>query len=440
MNKKLCFVLMPFGKKPDSNGFMINFDSVYKDLIYPAIVDANLEPIRADEEIAGGIIHKPMFERLILCEFAIADLTTANANVFYELGVRHATKNHTTIPIFYKKSRLPFDVGLIRCIPYDLNKNGTPVKKHDAKKHITNLLLEMSGNPMDDSPIYQLLDDYPDIDHTKTDVFRERVNYSEERKRELAKARNNGLESIKEIEESLGDINNIEAGVIIDLFLSYRSAKSWDNMIRLTDEMPKYISSTVLVQEQLAFALNRAGKSETAEKILLKLITEKGPSSETYGILGRVYKDRWQKAVNDGKTAQAKGFLNKAIETYLKGFESDWRDAYPGVNALTLMELKEPPDPRRIELNPIVSYAVKRKIETGTPDYWDYATMLELAVLGNDIEKAQNYLADSMANIREVWEPETTANNLNHIIKTRDNRGEDFEWIKEIKDELIKNS
>jgi hypothetical protein len=58
----------------------------------PSVVIAGLQPLRADEEVTGGIIHKPMFERLILCEYAVADLTTANANVFYELGVRHAVR------------------------------------------------------------------------------------------------------------------------------------------------------------------------------------------------------------------------------------------------------------------------------------------------------------------------------------------------------------
>ena len=91
MTRPLCFVLMPFGKKPDDAGQLVDFDAVYRELIAPAIEEAGLEPIRADEELTGGIIHKPMFERLILCEYAVADLTTANANVFYELGVRHAT-------------------------------------------------------------------------------------------------------------------------------------------------------------------------------------------------------------------------------------------------------------------------------------------------------------------------------------------------------------
>jgi hypothetical protein len=69
----LCFVLMPFGQKPDSTGAIIDFDRVYTDLMAPAISAAGLEPLRADKETIGGIIHKPMFERLILCPYAVAD-------------------------------------------------------------------------------------------------------------------------------------------------------------------------------------------------------------------------------------------------------------------------------------------------------------------------------------------------------------------------------
>ena len=77
----LCFVLMPFGQKPDASGATVDFDAVYRDFIAPAIEAAGMKPIRADQEMSGGIIHTPMFERLLLCEYAVADLTTANANV-----------------------------------------------------------------------------------------------------------------------------------------------------------------------------------------------------------------------------------------------------------------------------------------------------------------------------------------------------------------------
>ena len=52
---------------------------------------------------------------------------------------------------------------------------------------------------------------------------------------------------------------------------------------------------------------------------------------------------------------------------------------YPGIDAVTLMELAEPPDPRREKVLPVVAYAVERRIAAEKPDYWDYATCLELA-------------------------------------------------------------
>ena len=76
--------------------------------------------------------------------------------------------------------------------------------------------------------------------------------------------------------------------------------------------------------------------------------------------------------------------LSKRFEAYIHGFEADWRDAYPGVNAVTLMEISEPSNPRCTKIIPVVEYAVDRRIDTGKPDYWDYATRLELAVLAKD--------------------------------------------------------
>ncbi|GJL64199.1 MAG: hypothetical protein NPIRA04_28530 [Nitrospirales bacterium] len=58
MNRPLCFVLMPFGKKRNTAGSLIDFDEVYQTLIRPAIEEADLEPLCADEEMTGRIIHK----------------------------------------------------------------------------------------------------------------------------------------------------------------------------------------------------------------------------------------------------------------------------------------------------------------------------------------------------------------------------------------------
>lgn len=436
MSRPLCFVLMPFGKKLDAMGSMIDFDAVYMELLAPAIKDAGLEPLRADEEMTGGIIYKPMFERLILCEYVVADLTTASANVFYELGLRHAIRPRGTVLLFAEGNRLPFDVAPLRALPYRLTPEGAPANAKEAGTALVNRLVEACEKPLTDSPVYQLVEGFPDIDHIKTDVFRDRVKYSASFKAKLAVAREKGAEELRDVEKELGDITDLESGVSIDLLLSYRGTKAWQDMVDLVSKMARPLAMTVMVQEQLAFALNRLGRSEEAEQTLKSLLERRGPGSETLGLLGRVYKDRWENAVklNDKVLAQVE--LNKAIDAYLRGFEADWRDAYPGINAVTLMEIKEPPDPRRAEIIPVVTYAVKRRIASGRPDYWDHATLLELAVLAGDEQKASDALGAALASVREKWEPETTARNLRLIREVREARYEDVTWLKEIEQAL----
>jgi hypothetical protein len=438
--RPLCFVLMPFGRKPAPGGSFVDFDAVYRDLIAPAIAAADLEPLRADEEQAGGIIHKPMFERLILCEYAVADLTTANANVFYELGLRHAVKPYTTALLFAASGGpLPFDVNLLRGLPYTLGADGRPARAEDDRRVLAERLVAARAG-LADSPVFQLVDGFPDLQRLKTDVFRERVAYSRQIKDRLAAARASGVEAVRKIERELTDpdsaLRDVEAGVLVDLFLSYRSVSAWTEMIDLAGRLPGPLAATTLVREQLALALNRSGDSEGAERVLSELLASRGPSSETCGILGRVYKDRWERARRNGELVTARGLLTRAISAYLKGFESDWRDAYPGVNAVTLMELADPPDPRRLALIPVVAYAVERRIAAGQPDYWDYATRLELAVLAKDEAGGGAALGDALAILRERWEAETTARNLRLIREARAARGESVPWADALEREL----
>jgi len=445
----LCFVVMPFGTKPDGAGGTVDFDAVYRDLLAPAVEAADLEPLRADQELAGGLIHKPMFERLVLCEFAVADLTTANANVFYELGVRHAIRPATTVLLFADGGRLPFDVAPLRALPYRLAADGRPAAAAHAQAALAARLEEArragaaQAAHAIDSPLFQLVDSYPspEIAHIKTDVFRERVDYSRRQKDELARARKAGRAAVEHFEATLGPFDAVESGVLVDLFLSYRAVKAWDRMIDLAARLPRPLTQTVLVREQLALALNRAGSGDEAVAVLDEVLASRGRSSETYGILGRVYKDRYERAKSSGDAFLARGELQKATETYLKGFECDWRDAFLGINAVTLMELMTPPDPRQAELIPLVRYAVARKLAAGGPDYWDHATLLELAVIEREEAQALAALTAALPEVREVWEPETTLRNLALIVEARRARGEATpSWLATVTGELAKKA
>lgn len=454
-DRPLCFVLMPFGLKKDpSGGPDVDFNRIYREGIRPAIEDAGMEPIRADEERTTGIIHKAMFERLLLCDFAVADLTTANANVFYELGVRHATRPATTLAIFARGQTPPFDVNYLRALPYELAE-GNALGADEAKKlreGLAERLKELRDiaitDAAKDSPIFQLLDGYaaPPLDHLKTDTFRDQARYSEELRKELAAAREAegkgaAVEALAAIETKLGKLDAVEVGVLVDLFLSYRAVEAWDRMIGLYERLPEEVKRTVMLREQLGFALNRAGRKDEAVKELEAVIAEKGPSAETCGILGRVYKDRWNAARKEGKKLEAAGHLKRAIETYLRGFEADWRDAYPGINAATLLDIKgdDASLERKAQILPLVRYASKQRLKGGTPGYWDHATLMEIAVLENDESAAAEHLGDALAAKIEGWEPKSTADNLEMIRDARRERGVEEAWFDELIDALRNN-
>jgi tetratricopeptide (TPR) repeat protein len=437
MSRPLCFVLMPFGSKPDGMGLVVDFDAVYRDLIAPAVEGAGLECVRADEDQAGGIIHKPMFERLILCDYAVADLTTANANVFYELGVRHAVRPWSTTLLYAGNSRLPFDVAPLQALRYRLTPAGVVEDVPGTRAALGARLRRVCEahartDVPPDSPLFQLIEGFPTVDHTRADAFRDRWHSAQAVKDRLAAARRQGVEAVRQAEADLGAIAAQEAGLVIELLRAYRALEAWADMIALVAKMAKPLAATPLVQEQLAFALNREGRGEEAERTLTDLLELRGASGETCGLLGRVYKDRWAAARARNEPLLARGLLDRAINAYLRGFEADPRQVYPGINVLTLMEVKEPPDPRRLELLPVVAYAARRRAAAGDPDYFDHATLLELAVLGRDEDRAVSALADALALQPDPWQRKTTANNLRLIAEARARRGESLAWAEEL--------
>ena len=232
----------------------------------------------------------------------------------------------------------------------------------------------------------------------------------------------------------MSNLLEVESGVVVDLFLSLRDVKAHRAMIELYQRMPLPLQRAKMMREQLGFALNREGRFAEAEKVLTEVIAEFGPSSETNALLGRIYKDRWELAKKEA-LPEARALLKSAIDAYLAGFEADWRDAYPGINAVTLMEMMPKADPRQAEILPVVRYSAARKAARA-PDYWDHATLLELAVLARDEDDAEEKLGEALAVARASWELETTARNLGLIRAMREGRGDDMAWLKRLEDTL----
>lgn len=218
--------------------------------------------------------------------------------------------------------------------------------------------------------------------------------------------------------------------------LYHRDRKHWAKMYRIIGRMPQSVAKRVLVRQQHAFALNRDGRGAEAEKLLRSLLQSDGPSPETNGILGRVYKDRWELALASGETEQTTEFLNLAITTYIAGHNSDPGNPYPGVNAITLAQFLEQRPPWYDDLQKQLTATVLLYRDI-SHSYWKYATRLELAVLAEKAQEARAALAKAIDTAPVPWQIETTLNNLRLIRVARSQNDQSPpDWLGEIEIKL----
>jgi len=150
-----CFVIMPFGKKTDLDGTPIDFNYVYKEVIKPAVEDVGLECERCDEIIDTGSIHFKMFHGIFEADVAVVDITSLNANVFYELGIRHALNKFVTLIIRKAGSPIPFNINGLTSIDYDLSSKESIEK---SKETIGNFIRNGLKKQTVDSLVHQALD------------------------------------------------------------------------------------------------------------------------------------------------------------------------------------------------------------------------------------------------------------------------------------------
>lgn len=107
-----CFVMQPFAAP---------LGEYYVSIYQPAIEKAGLKAVRADDEIFGtGKVIDQVWSGINAARVLVAELTTRNANVFYELGIAHALRK-PVILISSNKQDVPFDIGHVRVIYYDVS-------------------------------------------------------------------------------------------------------------------------------------------------------------------------------------------------------------------------------------------------------------------------------------------------------------------------------
>lgn len=154
---KTCFIISPIGNRLEpvgSPGRSRYEESIamWEEVFEPASQIFSLSPVRADRISETGEIPDQIFTYLRDADVVIADLSHANPNVMYELGLRHSRLGKITIQVG-EYGRLPFDVTTIRTIQFTRTAAGLIA----ARNELTDALrssLQGGGSPLRASLVF----------------------------------------------------------------------------------------------------------------------------------------------------------------------------------------------------------------------------------------------------------------------------------------------
>jgi hypothetical protein len=147
-----CFFITPIGA--DGSDIRRRSDGVLKFIVGRASAELGLTAVRADEIAEPGLITRQVIDHVLGAKAAVADLTGLNANVFYEMAVRHAAKLPVVL-IAETGMVLPFDIAQMRTIFFDHTDLDSADK---CRVEIVKHLREAIDNGAVDSPIATTLD------------------------------------------------------------------------------------------------------------------------------------------------------------------------------------------------------------------------------------------------------------------------------------------
>jgi hypothetical protein len=148
-----CFVVSPIGEHGTER--FEAFRRVLERLIRPAIEASamGLTVIRADEIHRPGSFIRDVVEYLAQAYMVVVDITGQNANVFYELGVRHALSPRTIL-IARATSDIPADLREYRTLIY----SDSAESDETFRQTLRNYLEEIEKNPdAPDNPVLSWL-------------------------------------------------------------------------------------------------------------------------------------------------------------------------------------------------------------------------------------------------------------------------------------------
>ena len=351
-----AFVIRPFGRKQDDSGREIDFERIHDALIEPALESSDLTGGTTGEIVEPGNIRSDMFSAILSADLVICDITIHNANVFYELGIRHALRKRSTILLrgFPIADKIPFDLVTDRYIEYPIDD---PKEGIDELEDAIHGALDADRDA--DSPVFLML---PSLSEADPDAsawiipkeFSEDVDLAlsaqshgwlrllaSEVVGQLFEAK--GLELIARAQTRVGDLEG--------------ALESWE---RIRDANPKDIDANLALANIYERMYRRDGddnrltRSEQAVERVLSAKPRPSQKAEAMGMKARNQKTRWRErfgkatSVKERRRMALRPELIASYEYYRQAFLHDLNAYWPGLAALQMgiiaQDFSEDPD------------------------------------------------------------------------------------------------
>ncbi|KQP15073.1 tetratricopeptide repeat-containing protein [Pseudorhodoferax sp. Leaf267] len=339
-----AFVIRGFGVKKDSAGQAIDFEQVHAQLIAPALQRCGLAGSTTTEIVDAGNIRADMFALILEADLVVCDITVHNANVFYELGVRHALRKKCTVMIKgdISQDTTPFDLSTDRYLKYEV---AHPAAGVDAL--VATIEASLRSNRETDSPIFLMMPALPEADPSAVTLVP--LDFIEEVER-AAKSRDKGW--LRVIAQDLAGQRFQRQGLRRVAQAQWRlkdwegARKSWET---LRTTRPDDIAANLAlanIYERLYRDSGSDAQLESSNQAVRRVLDNEHTSNteraEALALQGRNLKTLWRARLAGARDPAAARLaaldarVLQSYEAYREAFHGDLNAFYPGLAALQM--------------------------------------------------------------------------------------------------------
>jgi hypothetical protein len=338
-----AFIIRPFGKKKDQAGREIDFEHIHTVLIEPALRAVGLGGGTTGEIIEAGNIREAMFGLILEADIVVCDMTIHNANVFYELGIRHALRKKRSVLIRGAPAAddVPFDNLTDRYLPYDLDK------PEAALQNLTDTLTATLASEKADSPIFKMLPTLPEVDPASVQVLPQ--DLAEEVERAKAAKAAGWLRLLSQEVET----RRFQWPALRVIGQAQWDIEDYEGARRTYQKLIDYDADDLDANNALANLYERqyrrekrsellAASDQAIKRVLANNRATQAQRTEALSLTGRNAKTRWRQAFEDlpdvvgRRQAATNRQLIAAYNGYLRAYSGELNHYWSGLAALQM--------------------------------------------------------------------------------------------------------